>query len=371
MPFPLFVAVTFLIAAGTLVAVRLLAARPALAALAGAAGATALLIMIGPGYVICIADDAYITFRYSDHLANGLGPNWNSTGHVEGYTTFSWMALLAALAKLGAGIVAASQVLGFLALLATFAAVYGIWRLWTRGEEQGPLRSPVLAAAVFVGLALTDGTAFWGFSGMETPLFMALLTGGAYLHLRERRGAQVPLSALVFAAAAMTRPEGLIAAAATGAAKAAGLLDAEGRRERLVRLIIWSATFLAIYGAYFAWRYTYYDHVFPNTYYAKVGTTQAIFERGLNYLWFYGLRYQLLALAAGAALLAARPRLRDDAAYIIALSAAMLIGVVIEGGDAFGHGRFVVPLLPLLYLGGLAGYATVLERLALPSARST
>ena len=98
MPFPAFVALTFLTATATLAAVRLLSERPALAALAGAGGATALLLFIGPVYFDCFADDAYITFRYSDHLANGLGPNWNSTGHVEGYTTFSWMALLAALA---------------------------------------------------------------------------------------------------------------------------------------------------------------------------------------------------------------------------------------------------------------------------------
>jgi hypothetical protein len=371
MPFPAFVAVTMLVAALTLAAVRLLSRRTAVAVVAALAGATALLLLIGPAYLNCFADDAYITFRYSEHLGSGLGPNWNSADRVEGYTSFSWMGILAGLAKLDVDIVRASEVLGFLALLTTFGAMFAIWRLWAREEAPGAVRSPVLPAAAVVSLALTDGTTFWGFSGMETPLFMALVTGSAYLHLRETREAGLPLSAFALAAAALTRPEGLIAAAATGAAKAAGLLDGSQRRERLLWFAAWAVAFLAVYLPYFLWRFAYYDHLFPNTYYAKVGTTQAIFDRGLNYVWFYGLRYHLLALAVGVALLLPRPRLRNDAAYLLVLSAAMLAGVVYEGGDAFGHGRFVVPLLPLLYLAGLAGFATLLDRLELPLTRGT
>ena len=36
-------------------------------------------------------DDAYITFRYSRNLAEGLGPVWNAGDPVEGYTNFLWM----------------------------------------------------------------------------------------------------------------------------------------------------------------------------------------------------------------------------------------------------------------------------------------
>ncbi|OGO51670.1 MAG: hypothetical protein A2148_09900 [Chloroflexi bacterium RBG_16_68_14] len=371
MPFPLFVFVSSLIAAGTLIAVRLLAQRPWLAITAGLVGATVLLLFLGPVYFDCFADDAYISFRYSDHLAQGLGPNWNSQGRVEGYTSFLWMGTLAGVAKLGFDIVKASEVFGFLALLTTFLFVYRIWRLWAEEEGNSGIQSPVLPAAVFVGLALTDGTTFWGFSGMETPLFTAAITGGAYCYLREQRGARFPWSAVALATASMTRPEGLIAAAVTSGFLLAGLAGAVDRRRSLARLLSWGAVFLLLYGSYFLWRYTYYDHLLPNTFYAKVDLTRPVLERGLNYLWFYGLRYQLLAMVVGIALLLARPRLRHDAAYLLAVSALMLAGVVIEGGDAFGHGRFIVPLLPLLYLGGLAGYATLLQRLALDPARAT
>ena len=42
-------------------------------------------------------DDAYITFRYARHLAEGYGLGaWNRTGeHVEGYSSLLWTLLLA------------------------------------------------------------------------------------------------------------------------------------------------------------------------------------------------------------------------------------------------------------------------------------
>src|SRR3972149_9874061 len=100
MPFPLFVVISSVIAVATATATVFLSRRPQLAVLAALAGATGLLLFHGPAYFDYYADDAYITLRYSRHLADGLGPTWNATGHVEGYTSFSWMALLAALGKL-------------------------------------------------------------------------------------------------------------------------------------------------------------------------------------------------------------------------------------------------------------------------------
>ena len=41
-------------------------------------------------------DDAYITFRYSQHFAQGMGAVYNIGERVEGYTSFLWMLLSAA-----------------------------------------------------------------------------------------------------------------------------------------------------------------------------------------------------------------------------------------------------------------------------------
>jgi hypothetical protein len=370
MPFPVLAAVSLGIALPAGAAAALLGHRPRLAALAAIAGATALFYLHAAVYFDYYADDAYITLRYSKHLADGLGPNWNAEGRVEGYTTFLWMGVLAGLAKLGADLVDASRVLGFVSFVAALAAVFAIWKLWRDEAPSGGLASPLVPTAAALGLALHDGVSFWGLSGMETPAFMALLTAGGWLFLREQRGSRFPWSAVTFAAAAMTRPEGLLAVGVTGAFIAVETTLAMDRRRAFVSALLWGGVFLALYGPYFLWRYTYYDYLLPNTYYAKVGLTMASFDRGLQYVASAGAQYQLLALFAGLAALATHPRLGRDALYIAALAAAMLAGLVVEGGGDV-HGRFIVPVLPLLFLGGLAGYARLLDRGALHSRRVT
>src|SRR5215213_5688672 len=70
-------------------------------------------------------DDAYITFRYARHLAEGYGLGaWNHTGeHVEGYSSLLWMLLLAGAARLGVDIRLASKVLGVATALVVIAAL--------------------------------------------------------------------------------------------------------------------------------------------------------------------------------------------------------------------------------------------------------
>jgi len=143
MPFALFVLAAFSIAAVTLAATYVLSANRPVALSAGLLGAFGLLVLHGPIFFNHFpVDDAFITFRYSQHLADGLGPNWNSTGHVEGYTSFLWMALLAALSKAGLDIVDAARVLAYVTTLGTMLAVLAIWRLWSREGGDDSLRSP-------------------------------------------------------------------------------------------------------------------------------------------------------------------------------------------------------------------------------------
>jgi hypothetical protein len=70
-------------------------------------------------------DDAYITFRYARHLAEGYGLGaWNRTGEpVEGYSSLLWTLLLAGAARLGVDIRLASKVLGAAAALVVIAAL--------------------------------------------------------------------------------------------------------------------------------------------------------------------------------------------------------------------------------------------------------
>ncbi|MDZ4375114.1 MAG: MltA domain-containing protein, partial [Phenylobacterium sp.] len=261
-------------------------------------------------------DDAFIIFRYSRNLADGLGPTWNSEGRVEGYTSFLWMALPAGLSKLGFDLIESARVLAWGSLAATFFVVYRIWKLWADEHEGTGLDSPVVLAVALLAVAMTDGIAFWGFSGMETPLLTLLLTGGAYLYLLERRRGGPPWSAVAFVAAAMTRPEALIAAGVTGAFTVVDALHEPDRRRALIHASSWVGLFAPLYGSYFLWRYAYYDYLLPNTYYAKADPTRAVVARGFDYVRNGALQYQLLPMFGGAAALLTMPRLRQDAAYL-------------------------------------------------------
>ncbi|RYG85422.1 hypothetical protein EON77_05610, partial [bacterium] len=79
---------------------RALTARrlPLATAAAALTVVVACLVLVGHAraYWDFTVDDAYITLRYSRHLAEGFGPEWNLEGpRAEGYTAPLWMVLLA------------------------------------------------------------------------------------------------------------------------------------------------------------------------------------------------------------------------------------------------------------------------------------
>src|SRR5512147_1338293 len=110
-------------------------------------------------------DDAYITFRYARHLAEGYGLGaWNHTGeHVEGYSSLLWTLLLAGAVRLGADVRIASKVFGTAAALTVIAV------LFRRGDDR-----PAALTAVFLALYLPF--TLYAASGMEAVAFTCLVT---------------------------------------------------------------------------------------------------------------------------------------------------------------------------------------------------
>ncbi|MCA9617965.1 MAG: hypothetical protein KC731_03025 [Myxococcales bacterium] len=153
-------------------------------------------------------DDAFISYRYAENFAKGLGLVYNAGERIEGYTNFLWTVLLGVAIKLGLDPVGAAKILGALCALGTLALAYRL------GEDLRPYgRMPCVSTWL-----LASSIVFLGYAvfGLETGLFTLLVTGGAYLFLREERSPappsapwsrRLPWSGLVFAAAGLTRPE--------------------------------------------------------------------------------------------------------------------------------------------------------------------
>lgn len=262
-------------------------------------------------------DDAYITFRYADNLANGLGPVYNPGEVVEGYTTFLWMAMLSAASSLGLDLVGVSKVYGALATLGTLLLV----SFADRFVDGLPRR-----VAWYGGLLVATSPILtrWAMSGMEVPLVALLITAATLVHLRDRsrEAASMPLAlgaGLLCALAAMTRPDAGLIFGVLGLDRLLSVV--RRRRHALPAMLFFALVFAAVFGTYFAWRYTYYGWLLPNTFYVKVGATGMQLLRGMYYLntWL------VIAPVVGAALVASVVPLRRGMAVPLAAGSLVFL----------------------------------------------
>lgn len=300
----------------------------------------------GPDVVI---DDAYISFRYADNLAHGLGLVFNPGERVEGYTNFLWTAVLSGSTRLGLDIAVTAKALAMASAICTLLLLYR-FSTTLAVRHQRPWIIVALPAMLF---AVTPSQARYVVSGMETLFFTFLISLASYLFFRHR-----PLaSGLAFGFAAATRPEGLMYFA-LAAAFAAFLPTEDAPRGRRESLILFMGAFALICGPYFLWRFSYYGYLLPNTYYAKAaGFSLARVGTGWHNLrWIAGEGGLLPIAVAG---LFSWPALKSRPIWLLfaGFAAATATYFVFVGGDFvvwFGP-RFFLPVLPFLLLMAAEG----------------
>lgn len=341
--------------------------------LAAIVGGGIILYLHGALYYGYTSDDSYISYRYARHLGDGIGLVWNPGQHVEGYSNFLWVLLLAALHALGADIVWSGRWLGFAAGVATLGVTYMLVReLLDRSDFA---RYAGLAAAF--ALAASGPFALWSYAGLETQLFALLVSIAVLLHVREQRIGMFPASGVVWALAAMTRPDAVVLVVVSAVFKLSDLILAESsartdERAHITRraCAIWLGTFAAIFVPYFIWRFATYGWLFPNAYYAKVGEGFEQYERGIKYLSQFAQEYAAwLVLLAPLALLLRGVR-RPGVAYVLALVSVWCLYVVYVGGDALLRFRFFAEILPLFYALIAASIAAIIGAVRIDSPRA-
>lgn len=341
-------------------------------------------------------DDAYISYVYARNAILGHGLTFNPGERVEGFTNFLWTAMMTPVVGLNLDVGRLSSALGV-----AFGA--GVLALTVRFPRR--LGVPALVGWMAALFLAADGSfALWSVSGLETPLFAFLITLGAFLYVQENLSREdfsqksprqqffgnLPYSGLVFALAAMTRPEAAAVFALTAAHQGTWrLLD---QRKLIARGdILRIVSFAALFVPYWLIRWRYYHSLLPNSFYAKVaiGGPIAQIMRGWEHVeQFVGVHLGWVILlpalvALGVALVryvrAARNEKREartggDAPGVTyspnrnADSAAPFFGltyftalvifygayIVYVGGD-WSVGRFFVPILSFVYLLIAAG----------------
>jgi hypothetical protein len=153
--------------------------------LAAVCVAAAVRLWLGPHVI----DDAYITFRYSDRIAAGLGFTYNDGQHVLGTTSPLFALLLAVASRAHLPLSAVALAISILADSASI--LLGAAMLQRAGWQLSALVYALFVAGWPMFLR-------YSVSGLETSLYVALLLAALYLMERERPVALgVTLAALV------------------------------------------------------------------------------------------------------------------------------------------------------------------------------
>ncbi len=313
-------------------------------------------------------DDANIFLTYAENLASGNGITYgNNADHVEGFTSFLWMLICAAMFALGLnepGVLALSVILLFatqLLMLSMIRAVSSHNRLHCLIYQASYIAIVLLSPAYISWLTITMmDTCLWGF----------IIAGMVYsLVAPSRRGVLSLISIAAFVLSPLARPEALLVTPSFIV-----LLWFRYRttkcRNATRNCVILLASFVAIAIGLTVFRVLYFGYPLPNTYYAKVSPSLLYnLREGAQYLGAYFssnfaiegmilvlvgqvLVYLLLVLER---VLRTSPRalLRLTISAREAVSAGALLMLVIPaltGGDHFPMFRFYQPVLPLITL---------------------
>jgi hypothetical protein len=310
-------------------------------------------------------DDAYITYRYADNIAHGLGYVFNPGQRVEGTSTFLFTLLLAIPGLLGLNIEWVARCLGIGSLAALVCVVFNYVRTTVHARS-----SHWLAAATVLMIASSTSLAFHAALGMELLLYIALLTAGVLGHLRNARdAAQCRYWMLWLALAGATRTEAFFVAFAVlgciAMEHAVSVIKTRTARAAAMRIALQALTkpavqLAAILVPLLAFRWYYFGTWVPNSVTAKSG----FFDEILRLPW--AAAYERISMEQGAKMLAQFgterlgylvflvplgwfcTRHRRQTSIFIVVGAILAAVVIWNNGDWMPHARLLAPFIPLL-----------------------
>ncbi len=289
-------------------------------------------------------DDAGITFSYARSVATGAGPVLQpGQPPVEGFSDPAWLALLTVGHRMGLfdhgtwfGVpdyVAYPKTLALLLL----AVVFGAFLAASSSVSRYPA---IVTAVAGCACVLIPSFVIWSVSGLENSLLAAAVAvqAAVLVRARARLATVAPALAcgLLAALAALTRPEGLIYAAAYPIAL---LVVGRGWWRSIGAAALSTVAFVVPYGGYLAWRLATFGQWLPTTAIAKSQglPTVAGFAKVGGLMGYVGWPMVLVgAVLVGAAL--TRSRSVNDEAWVggVGVAVALLLVPLTLALVAFG-----------------------------------
>lgn len=155
-------------------------------------------------------DDAYISFRYSEHLASGFGLVWNvDQPPVEGYSNFFWVLIIAFISLLKLDLLFSSKLIG---LLSVFGIIILFWYIIS-DMFKNKINKFIAFTISTVLILISPFTVIHTVSGMETMFYTFLLLGVMYVAwkiIKSPKSKLIWLFALLTLLLSLTRPEGIL-----------------------------------------------------------------------------------------------------------------------------------------------------------------
>ena len=227
-------------------------------------------------------DDAFISWRYAKHLAEGYGLRWNPTNPpVEGYSNFSWVMLASLFIKLGLPVTIAIKCFSCISLAAALLFLYQLSRTLLSAL---PATLPVYLFSHYIGIV------WWTPSGLETSFFVALVLFVTWQSVCALKSTHFNKTAWILACLgltllALTRFDGIMWSIIICVFAVCSLRHSIKLKAHFPHLLlIFILCFVLPYALYFAWRLYYFGQIVPNSYTCKAFITGHTFQLDIDYL---------------------------------------------------------------------------------------
>lgn len=308
-----------------------------------------------------LGDDIFIGFRYVQNFLNGHGLVYNVGERVEGYTDFLWLILISLFTWLKIDPQFTVLVLGILSSVGTLILFSIITYKITYP------RNRFIVPFVTLALALNYDFNVWATSGLETSFYSFLLCASFYIFFfSQLKGTRKYfVTGLILCFALLTRPDAALIIAFANVVLGVSMIQKRIKLPHfLTSIFIFNLANILIYLPYFIWKYNYYGFIFPNTYYVKLGY-ESLFLNGFYYIWIYFiihfvsflvfifpafLIYRMIKKTRTLNIITEIEKLNSGIVASLFFVFVYLLFFVAKVGGDFMFARFIIPVVPFLYL---------------------
>lgn len=204
----------------------------------------------------------------------------------------------------------------------------------------------------FLGVLFYYPLSHFSLMGMETGLVTIFTLLGIFFVLlwqQNQNYKYINISACTFGLAFLTRNDVFIIAVPLFAYLYFEAWKHKKGKDTILQLISATGLYSIFVIGQVVFRLVYYGYPLPNTYYLKVSVVPITVRINDGLLYVYKL-LKSLAIPIILALISIIQKVTRIKTVLFALFLTSLAYVVWTGGDIFGYGRFVVPLMPIIII---------------------